>query len=336
MGKVAVRKFWFIWIVFGLAFLSVQAVADTYHVNGEALNGTLLPASANDQNVQVKLGEEKYQKVPWGSFSQEDLRKFRDNPKLTPFVEPFIEITPEERAKKTEVPIKQPPRLERPPHQFILGAMFSSPVGIAILLVLYGATILAGYEVALFRAQSVPLVAGLSAIPFLGFFAPIIFLSIPTRLPQTTAAYEAAPPAEAAAPVPEGTAAAAAEHTPDAVNPMQGEPTGAPSGLRLHTEPQPAAAKLPEPVVFQRGQFTFNRRFIETKFAGFFGPVRRDADRDMVLVFKALRGEYVAERISRIAANDVHLQVTKGEASQEVMVPFSEIKEIILKHKDAA
>ena len=25
----------------------------------------------------------------------------------------------------------------------------------------------------------------------------------------------------------------------------------------------------PEPQVFQRGQFTFNRRFLETKFSGF-------------------------------------------------------------------
>jgi hypothetical protein len=92
---------------------------------------------------------------------------------------------------------------------------------------------------------------------------------------------------------------------------------------------------IPTTVTYQRGQFTFNRRFIETKFPGFFGVVRRDADRDMVLVIKSSRGEYFGQRISRIAANDLHLQVQRGHASEEVMIPFVEIKEIRLQHKDA-
>jgi hypothetical protein len=92
---------------------------------------------------------------------------------------------------------------------------------------------------------------------------------------------------------------------------------------------------LPPTTTYQRGQFTFNRRFIETKFPGFFGVVRRDADRDMVLVIKSTRGEYDGQRISRIAANDLHLQVRRGHASEEVMIPFVEIQEIRLRHKDA-
>jgi len=83
-----------------------------------------------------------------------------------------------------------------------------------------------------------------------------------------------------------------------------------------------------------RGQFTFNRRFFETKFPGFFAVVRRDADKDMVLVIKAARGLFVGQRITRIAANDLHLQVTKGHASEEVMIPFVEMQEIRLQHKD--
>jgi hypothetical protein len=31
----------------------------------------------------------------------------------------------------------------------------------------------------------------------------------------------------------------------------------------------------------------------------------------------------------------MHVQVNKGHASEEVMIPFSEIQEIQLKHKDA-
>jgi len=92
---------------------------------------------------------------------------------------------------------------------------------------------------------------------------------------------------------------------------------------------------VPPPQIFQRGAFTFNRRFFETKFSGFFGVIRRDAEKDMVLVVKAARGQYTATRISRIAANEMHLQVERGGASEEIMIPFAEVQEIRLQHKDA-
>ena len=192
------------------------------------------------------------------------------------------------------------------------------------MLVLYGANIYAGYEVAIFRARQPALVCGLSAVPGLGFLAPIVFLSLPTDIKPTEragAAVAEAPPQ----------AATAAEE--DDVNPMHGNAVH-PAGLKIaHTE-KPKST-LPETAIFKRGQFTFNRRFFETKFPGFFGVVRREADRDMMLVFKSSRGEYTTQRISRIAANDLHVAVQKGQASEEVMIPFQEIQEIQLKHKDA-
>jgi hypothetical protein len=329
-------------LVVGL--LASIARADNFQLTtGESVEGELLPASATDQGVQIKVGEGQYQRVPWANFSQEDLKKFKQVPKLAPFVEPYIEITQEDRIKKTEVPIKQPPRLALPPKGSFFGAMFSSGLGLFILLLLYAAIIYAGYEVALFRGQSVPLVAGLSAIPFLGFFAPIIFLCIRTKLEA------AAPPTwetghtEPTATIGPGSpaAAAAARAAQDAaadepVNPMQGE-VQHPGGLRLHAEPEPAQKPaLPAAQTFQRGQFTFNRRFFETKFPGFFGAVRHGADKDMVLVIKSGRGEYLGQRIARIAQQDLHLEIHVSGASQEVMIPFQEIKEIQLKHKDAA
>ena len=100
-------------------------------------------------------------------------------------------------------------------------------------------------------------------------------------------------------------------------------------------ETEPVEPAHPPTTTFQRGQFTFNRRFFETKFPGFFSVVRRDPDRDMVLVIKSVRGQFVGQRIARIAPNDLHLQVQRGPASEEVMIPFAEIQEIQLKHKDA-
>jgi len=320
-----VRKiFWIIGLtVFGL--LGVTARADTFKlVTGDSITGELLAGSANDQGIQVKVGEGDYQRVPWANFSQEDLKKFRQTKKLEPLVEPFIEITQEDKIAKTEVAIKPPPRLERPPPQSLFGAMFSSGVGLFILLMLYAGNIYAAYEVAIFRAQPPALVCGIAAVAPIA--AQIIFLSMPTRMQPAAAAWDAPPEAAPAATV------AAADI---AVNPMQAEGVEHPSGLHLaHTEPEAAAPSLPAPTIFQRGQYTFNRRFLETKFAGFFPVVRRDAEKDMVLLIKAARGQYIAERISRIAANDMHLQVRRGHATEEVMVPFQEIQEIRLQHKD--
>ena len=298
--------------------LTLAAGAATFKLtDGKVVTGELLDASANDSGVQIKLGEGQYERVPWASFTQEDLKQFAQNKRLESLVEPFIEITEEDRIKRTEVNIKQPPRLERPPDQSVLGAMFGSGLGLLVLALLYGANLYAAYEIALFRAQNVPLVCGVSAL--VPVIAPIVFLCIPTRVQPAEATWATAP----------------AEH-PEAFNPMQVETAEHPSALRLHhAEAEAAQPALPPTTTFARGQFTFNRRFFETKFPGFFGTVRRDADRDMVLVVKSSRGEFVGQRISRIAANDLHLQVVKGHASEEVMIPFLEVQEVRLKHKDA-
>ncbi len=316
-------------------FAAVVSSAETFKLTtGQEITGEMLTSSANDMGVQIKVAEGDYQRVSWASFSQEDLKRFSQSPKLQPLVEPFIEITPQERLKKTEVTIKEPPRLKRPQRQSLLGAMFSSPLGLLMLLAGYAATIYAGYEVAIFRAQPPMLVAGLSAVPFLGVLSPIVFLAMPTRFKPGD---ELGPEAAAAAPVagiapPQPVPAGAAEAD---LNPMHADGVVRPTSLKLAHDDKPAGPALPQTVTYQRGQFTFNRRFIETKFANFFGVVRRENDKDMQLVIKSTRGEYYGERISRIAANDLHLEVKHGHASQEVMIPFIEIQEIRVQHKDA-
>ena len=87
--------------------------------------------------------------------------------------------------------------------------------------------------------------------------------------------------------------------------------------------------------VFQRGQFTFNRRFFETKFSGFFAVIRREAEKNMELTVKTGRALLVVERITRIATNEMHVEVAQGPVKQEIMVPFAEIVEVQLKPKPA-
>jgi hypothetical protein len=321
-------------VILGLlicGLLAGLAHAETYKLNtGESIEGEALLTSANDQGMQIKIAEGEYKRVPWNSFSQEDLKTFAKNPKVEPLVEPFIEITQADKIKKTEVNIKQPPRLEQPPRQSLFAALFSSGLGVLLMLLLYAATIYAAYEVSIFRAQPPLLVCGLAAIPGFGLISPIVFVCLPTKVQSS-----GAPTEEVAEPTAETAPTAVAAEAD--VNPMLGTGVDHPAGLKLahsDTEHQ-AKPALPKPTVFQRGQFTFNRRFFETKFAGFFSVVRRDADKDMVLVIKSSRGEYAGQRISRIAANDLHLQVQRGHATEEVLIPFQEIQEITLKHKDA-
>jgi hypothetical protein len=278
--------------------------------------------------LNIKIAQGKYQRVAWTNLAQNTLQELakNPNPKIAEFAEPLIEVTEEQKIKKTEPPvIKTPPRLERPAKGSLFGALFGSSIGLVTLLLLYAANIYAGYEIATVRAYPPAMVCGIAAVaPIIG---PIIFLCVPTRVKSAAEEHVEEAPAEAAS-----AGAAAAGHAS-----MADAPPGlAPSSLHIaHSQPTTTPASLPPTQVFQRGQFTFNRRFIETKFAGYFGVVRREAEKDMIFLLKSARGEFVVNRITRIAANDMHIEVRKGAATSEVPVAFVEIQEIQLKHKDA-
>ena len=306
---------------FGLCLvglLTASIRADTFQLtDGQSLTGDII--SFNESGMVLLLGDGKYsERIPWGKLSQDDLKALKAKPRLAPLVDPFIEIPLKVRVKKTEVVIKPVERLERPAAGSFFGALVSSSVGLVSLLLIYLANLYAAYEISMVRAYPPALVCGIAAVaPFIG---PIVFLCLPTRIvsaeewkpgqPRVTAP-AVAQPAEAAA----ATADGATAYPPP--------------------ESAAAASVLPQTQVFQRGKFTFNRRFIETKFGGLFGMVRRDPEKDMVMVFKTARGEYVASRITRIAPNDMHVEIRKGAATQEVPISFLDIQEIQLKHKDA-
>jgi hypothetical protein len=79
----------------------------------------------------------------------------------------------------------------------------------------------------------------------------------------------------------------------------------------------------------------FNRRFFETKLSGFLRMVPSDAERDMVINIKSSRGEYMGNRISKLQPDDLTLQFHRGSASSDVTIPFTEIQEVTIRHKDA-
>jgi hypothetical protein len=309
-----VRKLF--WTISGLWLcgLLAAAAADSYPLTDDTtLTGDIV--TFNDSGITFRLSNDSYTNVMWTKFSQDGLKQLAKNPKIKPLVDPFIEVPASARPKKAEIKIQDVTRLELPPNQSLLGAMFSSSVGLFVLFVIYAANLYAGFEIAVVRMKPIALVMGVAAV--LPIAGPIIFLSLPVK--------KEAPPE-----TPEATVEAQPFSIPGQVTAAP----AAPGGMHI-AETSMQKPAHPEPQIFQRGQFTFNRRFFETKFSNFFGMTRREADRDMVLTVKATSGLYVVQRISRIAANDVHLEVVHGVARQEIMVPFADIQEIHLKHKDS-
>ncbi|HXG49725.1 MAG TPA: hypothetical protein VNO52_19050, partial [Methylomirabilota bacterium] len=230
------------------------------------------------------------------------------------------ETEAEEAAKgPVEIKIKTPPRAERPDPKAGFGALFSSGLGLFLMVLLYAANVYGAFEIAIFKARPPLLVCGLSAVaPLVG---PLIFLLLPRWTPEEDEEMAGEEAAE------EG------DHAPVFQTPGMARAQAAASA---HAPAAPAGAGGPPPSqVFLRGQFTFNRRFFETKLAGFMRVVPSEAEKDMVLHVKSARGEHVASRIARVTPNDVALQITKGGASAEVVVPFAEISEVRVQHKDA-
>lgn len=345
------RLIWLSLILCGL-LMGIARADDFKLLDGSTVSGDVV--SGDENGIRFRLPDETYSKpVPWTNFSQEDLKKFTQDPKfqrfkLGQYASTYIEETQEERRQKTDVgQIKEPPRLKRPAAGSFFGAMISSQVGFFVLLMLYATGIYAAYEVALFRRRPRGLVCGLAAIPGLGLLSPIIFISLPGQ--QLTSGeeeiYEAEGGAPATAPaappsptftVPGMPPKAAPARTGEHEEHEEHEEAPDTHGLKLAQTPAaPSKPALPQPQIFQRGAFMFNRRFFETKFPNFFGVVRPEADKDMILFFKAARGQYIVERISRISANDLHAQIRKGPVTEEVMIPFTEVQEVQLKHKDS-
>lgn len=307
------RKLFWILLSLELGGWLTAAGADTFGLtDGTAITGDIV--MFNDSGVTLRTITDSYTNVVWPKFSQDALKQLGKNPKARAFVEPFIETPP--KPKATEIQVHDVSRLELPPRESLFAALLSSSVGFVILLVVYAANIYAGYEIAIVRARPIGLVMGLAAVlPILG---PILFLSLPVH--KEAPPEETQPQAEAQSFTVPGAAAPVAEGA-------------ATTGIRAAT----ATAKggHPEAQIFQRGQYMFNRRFFETKFAAFFSVVRRPAEKDLVLVIKTGRAQLVAQRITRIAANEAHFEVVQGGGRQEIMVPFADIQEIQLKHKDA-
>lgn len=306
-------------VCFGLWQCSKPLLGAEFRLmNGDVVRGEAV--SFNDDGLVVRLDIGGHTpRISWSKLTQETLQQLAANPEAAGYVEPFIEIppVPKEKKEKKQIPIKPAPRVERveSPNFF---ASFATPAGLMILVVLMAANLYAAYEIARFRYRPPGLVCGLSIL--FPVVAPAIFLAMPPSEPeelQDAALTEAA-----------GAALAAGKAT---TGPLAKMPMA--SGLSIAQDKSSASSAAAVPQTFKRGEYTFNRRFMETKFPGFFRVVVGEAEKDLVLAVRVGRDEHVAKRISRISSNEMHVQLARG--GSEVLVPFAEISEIQIRHKDA-
>ena len=293
-----------------LGGLSSLASAASYPLtDGTTLEGE--PISYTAQGVVLKKPDGTFApRAAWTNFTQEAFKSFVKDAKAKPFVEAFVEVEEAEPDKRPalEIKPKEFKRLARPDAKAGMGALFSSPLTVVLLLLVWAGNIYAGFEVGVFRNYPPAMVAGLAAVlPVLG---PVLFLCLPTRIQRSHD---------------ELAAESMAEHSAEAAHLAQA--LAIPSAQQAAAE-QAAEEAKPRVTVYLRGQTTFNRRFFETKFAGFLKVVPGDAEKDMVILIRSARGEHWGNRLTRILQNELHFQVSKGEATADVIIPFNEIQEI--------
>ena len=290
----------------GLAFWTVARAETVTMTDGSSFTGDIIKFDAN--GMMLRTGD-TYTNLMWGRFSQDSLKQLASsNPKIAAVVNVFIVPEPAQRPKQNEIKVNPVKRMQHPEHPSLFGGLFGSGLGLFILLALYAANLYAAYEVSIIRARPLAQVMGLSAIlPVIG---PIIFLWMPMK-------QDAHPPEELEP------AVSASE--------LEGEHVPAADEVQVVDASWKPEEKKPEPQIFARGKFTFNKRFLETKFAAYIGTPKGDALK-FSMELKTPNGQFAVERITMITATEAIFESSPGG---QLTVPFSDIQEIKLTPKSA-
>lgn len=299
---------------------SLSGAATTFELeNGNTFYGEVSKLDEDGLVIRMEDVGGFSERIELVYLSQETLEWLAKTPKYKPFVAPFIEMPEEEMKQPPPIVLRPVDRLARASGDSFLSA-FASPLGALFLLAFYLGNLLAAYEIAIYRGRSVPLVCGLAVIA--PVVTPIIFLSMPAAegsyaAPSWEEEFEEAPP-----PPPKP------KEEPRPV----GISANKPSKLGLRQSAAPKSSQAATPSSYTRSNTEFNRHFFETTFSEFFRVVPSPSIKDMVIEFKGTKKELIAKRITRISANEIHLQLLSGK--KEAALRFGEIVQVNLRHKN--
>lgn len=288
-----------------LTFALFGVRAETFSLtDGGSVTGDIL--KFDDNGLMVRADGDVYTNIAWARISQTTLKQLVSNPKIRLLVEPFIEPDAALRPAKPDIQINSVVRMERPANPSIFGGLFTSPLGWFLLLLIYGANLFAAYEIAIVKARAKGQVMGVAAIlPVIG---PAIFLAMKmnTEPPPEVKVVEAiAAEVEAAQKPAEQVQIAEASW-------------------------KQAEEKKIEPQIFARGKFTFNKRFLETKFADFTGAASGAQAKAFTMTIRTTKEELIVERVAQIGPTEAIFEtVQRGQ----VTVPLNDLQEIKLTPK---
>lgn len=297
-------------------------------VDGSTIKGEVVDPIDEGIVVDLETGGGYSRRIHWSEMDIPTLEAFDRIPQTRQFVRDYI---PQERSKIKAINLASPPDVPRPNEGGgFLGALFSTPVGLAFVIVLYALNIWVGIEVAIFRGHPVALVGGASAI--MPLISPLIFYFIPAEAAYTEE-YIIEDEEEDDGTIP--AAAPPSQHGGGAPkNFTMPEPEG--GGLSLSggkKAPSTEGALQPgQRRVYKRGEVTIDRHFIEQTFVPFFRTVVSGPAKDQVIDFKTPKVTVTAKRISRMSSNEVYVALQSSGA--EKGVKFAEISEIVVRHKD--
>jgi hypothetical protein len=197
------------------------------------------------------------------------------------------------------------------PAPSLFGGLLKSGLGIFILLLVYGANLFAAYEISIVKARAAAQVMGVAAIlPIIG---PVIFLMMPMQVE--------APPEEVAP--------ADAPPAPGSAQKMAQQQIEIGDASWKNQEGAETREKKPESQVYARGKFTFNKRFIETRFAAFMGAADGDLAKKFSMEVRTMKEQFAVERIAQIGAAEIIFETPRGQ----ITVPMTDIQEIKLNPK---
>jgi len=311
-----VRKF-FIFCSLWLGLTAGVFASETLTLaDGSSVSGDIV--KADEVGAMVHTTGEGYSTVniQWGQLSQESLKQLAANPKYKGYVELLIAPAAAPQREIQVRAVSNPPKSPGELHPSLLGGLLHSSLGLFMLLVIYAANIYAGYEIAVVRGKSLPMVTGAAAVlPVIG---PIIFLLQPMTPRNEEAADEGLPDDGGPAP---GTPAPGAK---------PGGPQDEIQIVAASWQTAESEGKKPEAQVFARGKFTFNKRFIETKFAGFIGEPKGEALK-FSMEIKTAKGAISVECIKQMAAAEAILETPTGQLA----LAYGDIQEIKLIPKPA-
>lgn len=277
--------------------------------DGASLTGDVV--HTDDNGLMLHTPADTYTNVAWGQLSQDSLKQLSQNAKIAPFVEPFIAPAAPAQSATADIQINPVSRMAHPAHPSILIGMFTSSVGLFVLFMIYLASLYAAYEISIVKARPPAQVIGVAAVlPVIG---PIIFLWLPM---QAEASAEELQPAEVV------TAPGGAVQNP------QEEVIVVEASWKSEQKEE----KAPEPQIFPRGKFTFNKRFMETKFAGYAGGEPKGDALNFTMEVKTTKEQFTVEHIKQISATDVLFEtVQRGQ----ITVLLADIQEVKLNPKTA-